>query len=222
MAGSGVFNGDKRKHGENRERKGFLIGGVRLQWRVEVGGPAIPFLCHQGFKASWARWKQRGKTSWKRQIQHAASRIIIKQLLASIQPGQWMSLGKLCDNPMAYIDHPAIPIQPEGRLVSQGVKQGGLRSICKPESEGGGGLRLSRGRFFLISSVVGSFIPFRRASVHRRWVSLELTCIKREKQKDVTRERLEKRNLNIEGRDTKYRWNWYFLFDIWEESLINI
>lgn len=55
---------------------------------------------------------------------------------------------------MAYIDHPAIPIQPEGRLVSQGVKQGGLRSICKPESKRGGGLRLSRGRFFLISSVV--------------------------------------------------------------------
>lgn len=60
----------RQAHGENRKRKGFLIGGVRLQWRRASGleGRPLP----QGFKASWL-WKQRGKTSWKRQIQHAAS-----------------------------------------------------------------------------------------------------------------------------------------------------
>lgn len=161
---------------------------------VWVGGPAVvPFLCHRGFKASWL-WKQRGKNKLKAANTERGIGIIIKQLLASIQPGQWMSLGKLCDNPMAYIDHRAIPIQP--RVVPQGVKQGGLRSICKLRSEGEGrGLRLSRDRFFLISSVVGtrskswfrssfSLVSFRpEVFIEPKMLSLELMGIKKGKQK---------------------------------------
>lgn len=107
----------RQAHGGNRKRKGFLIGGVRLQWRRASGLEGRPW--YRSF-ATGVQSIVALKAAWKNKLKAANTArgigIIIKQLLASIQPGQWMSLGKLCDNPMAYIDHRAIPIQPRGGL----------------------------------------------------------------------------------------------------------
>lgn len=142
-------------HGENRKRKGFLIGGVRLQWRRSgVGGPAVMQVpLPQGFKASWL-WKHKlEKTSWKRRILHAASGSLSNSCSHLFnQANEWA------------LENFAIILWLIS-IILFNLREGGgkgcfsRRETRRPKKDlqsGGGALRQFRGHFFLITSVVAS------------------------------------------------------------------